>query len=143
MSAHEKLQELLDSEIHRFDGESTKHKKIHRRCQLVLIALTALSSIISGIGLLLPESGTQIQFVVLVTTTLATAVTAWTEMRRARELWQHEREVYYALIDVQREINFMTALRSLQDDELKQYFDKINSILGSSGQKWTRIQEKK
>jgi len=143
MDEHNKLLSLIDAEIQRFKDESEKHKRIHRRCQLILIALTALSAIISGSGLLLPDWSKQIEFLVLVTTTLATALTAWAEMRHARELWQHEREVYYALKDVRREIDFVTSFRSLQEDELTDYFQRINRILGSSGQKWSRIQEKK
>jgi hypothetical protein len=76
-------------------------------------------------------------------TALTAAVTGWAEMRRARELWQHEREVYYALIDTQRGIEFVAANRELTPKDLEEFFQKIAAILGSSSQKWARIQEKK
>jgi len=64
-------------------------------------------------------------------------------MRRARELWQHEREVYYGLIDIQRGIEFVAANRVLTPKDLENFFQRIDAVLGSSSQKWARIQEKK
>ena len=134
---------LLDAEIARFDKESNKHKSIHRRSQGTLIACSAISSVIAGSGLLFPDSGRQIQFLVLVTTTLTTSVAVWVEMRRARDLWQHEREVYYALTDIKREVEFVDSIRPLNESEVESYFQRMNRTLGSSGQKWARIQAQK
>ena len=134
----------MKQEIARFDAESTKHKHLHRRCQTLLIALTAATTIVAGTSLVLPESsGKAVQFAVLCLTAVTTAVAAWAEIRRARELWQHEREVYYALIDIRRGIEFIAANRELTPKELEDLFQKIDAVLGSSSQKWARIQEKK
>ena len=74
---------------------------------MAVIALTAITTIVAGTGLIFPENGKTAQFIVLSLTAITAAVTAWAEMRKARELWQHEREVYYALIDIQREMEFV------------------------------------
>jgi hypothetical protein len=138
------LQASLKSEIDRFDKESKKHKKIHRRSQTATIILTAITTIVAGSGLILPDpSDKAVQFVVLCLTASTAAVTAWAEMRRARELWQHEREVYYALIDIQRGMEFVLANREPTQDELKGWFGRIDAVLGSSFHKWALIQEKK
>ena len=144
MSGFEALRDSLKEDINRFDHESKKHKSLHRRCQTAVISLTAFTTIVAGAGLILPESSDKaIQFTVLCLTTITAAVTAWAEMRRTRELWQHEREVYYALIDIQREMEFVATSRKLTQADLEGLFKRIAAVLGSSSQKWARIQEKK
>ena len=144
MPGVEWLRETLKTEIARFDKESTKHKDLHRCCQSVLIALTSATTIVAGMSLILPESsGKVVQFAVLCLTAITTATAAWTEMRRARDLWQHEREVYYALIDIRRGMEFIADNRALTSTELEDLFKRIDDVLGSSSQKWARIQQKK
>lgn len=133
----------LKQEIDRFNSESAKHKKLHRSCQTVLIVLSASTTIVAGMSLVLPESsGKAVQFAVLCLTAITTAVAAWAEMRRSRELWQHEREVYYALIDIRRGMEFLAANRELTPKELEDLFKKINDVLGTSSQKWAHILQK-
>ncbi len=144
MSAYEKLRESIKNDIKRFDKESQDHKSIHRRCQTATIALAAATTIVAGAGLILPESaGKTLQFIVLCLTASTTGVTAWAEMRRVRDLWQHEREIYYALSDIEREIEFVAAARELSESELNLYFHKATAVLSSSSQKWVGIQERK
>ncbi|MDA1014519.1 MAG: hypothetical protein O3A00_08725 [Planctomycetota bacterium] len=76
-------------------------------------------------------------------TAITAALTSWAEMRRARDLWQHEREVYYALIDIQREMEFVAATKELTEADLLGFFARIAAVLGSSSQKWARILAKK
>lgn len=146
MGALETLRESLNRDISRFDTESKKHKTLHRRCQVAVIGLTASTTIVAGAGLILPDSiasAKGIQFAVLSLTAITAAVSAWAEMRRARELWQHEREVYYALIDIQREMDFVATKKALTQDELEGFFKRSAAVLGSSSLKWARIREKK
>jgi hypothetical protein len=108
------------------------------------MALSALTTIVAGSSLVLPESiGKGVQFAVLCLTAVTTAVAAWAEMRRARELWQHERELYYGLIDIQRGMEFVAANRELTPNDLENFFQRIDALLGSSSQKWACIQDKK
>lgn len=139
----EALRETLKADIARFDRESSKHKLLHRRCETTVIVLTTLASVVAGAGLVLPESSSSLQFAVLCLTATTSGVSSWSGMRRARELWQHEREVYYALLDIQREMEFVAGNRELTPAELTSLFERIAAVLGSSSQKWTRIQEKK
>ena len=139
----EKLQALLNEDIARFDKESEKHKRIHRRVQTGIITLTAVTAVVAGAGLVVPDADNAIQFAILCLATVTTAVTSWAEMRRARELWRHEREVYYALIDIRREVQFYEAVGGLDPEKVEAYFHKANAILGSSTQKWSKILERK
>ncbi|HEY6323408.1 MAG TPA: DUF4231 domain-containing protein [Thermoanaerobaculia bacterium] len=145
MSGIDALRESLRKDIDRFDSESQKHKRLHRRCQTAVIVLTAITTMVAGTSLLLPSvnGAKAFQFAVLCLTATTAAVTSWAGMRRARELWQHEREVYYALIDIQRGMEFVAANRELTAADLEGFFHKIDAVLGSSSQKWARIQEKK
>lgn len=74
---------------------------------------------------------------------ITTALTAGAEMRHARDLWQHEREVYYELIDARRSLDFDEARGSLTDAAPQAYFEKINGILGSSSERWAGILQNK
>lgn len=145
MSRLEKLRELLRNDISRFDDESKKHKRIFRSGQTTVICLTAATTITAGIGLLITDQADKniLQFCVLALSTIVTGITSWNEMRRARELWQHEREVYYALIDIQRAIDFYSANREPTDKEIDSYFERVSAVLGSSAHKWGQIQNKK
>lgn len=139
------LSDLLIIEIDRLDAESSAHKHLHRKTQLLIILLTALSSIVSGLSILNtnPDEARKLQFGVLAITTLVTAATAYGELRRSRELWQHEREVYYALKDLHRELLFLQGLNELTSTKQHEIFERAQSVLGSSSHKWANIQARK
>jgi uncharacterized membrane protein YbhN (UPF0104 family) len=143
MDAAAKLGELLQADIKRFDVESRGHKQIHRRTQVSLIFLTAAITVTAGLGLLFSGHEREIQFLVLLLSAAATATTAWSESRRARDLWQHEREVYYALVDIRRELDFRSSIETLALDEIEKLYKRAAAVLGSSTAKWSRILEKK
>ena len=66
-----------------------------------MIVLNAATTITASLELALGKSyGRAIQLIVVVPTATTTAVTAWAEMRKARELWRHEREVEYVSKDI-------------------------------------------
>lgn len=133
MNGLTKLRELLKANIDRFNIESQKHKDLHRTCATSTIVLTAATTIVASLGLILAKShGRTLQFAVVVLTATTTAVAAWAEMRRARDLWQHERE-----------LDFRATIEELSEKDLNQYFRRVAAVLGSSSEKWTRIQEKK
>ncbi|MHC1774028.1 MAG: DUF4231 domain-containing protein [Lentimicrobium sp.] len=138
------LRTSLDADITRFNDESSRHKQLHRRYQRAVIILTAVTTVVAGSGLILPtESGKVVQFAVLCLTASTAAISAWAEMRRARELWQHERDIYYRLVDIRRELIFVSANRELKPQDLEDFFKKIADVLGSSTQKWSGIVDKK
>lgn len=144
MNAATRLLEILSSDTGRFDEESQKHKGRHRRYTTLAIILTALTSIVAASGLVLgPSRGPMIQFAVVVLTATATAISAYAESRRFRDLWQHEREVYYALMDIEREVRFMDSVRALTEEEVKAYFRQASAVLGSSTAKWSEILKEK
>jgi hypothetical protein len=138
------LSESLEADIARLERESSKHKRLYRGCQTAVIALTSTTTVVAGAGLVLPaSSGRAIQFTVLCLTALSTAIAAWAEMRHARELWQHERGVYYALIDIRRELQFEAARGKLGKHQLDGFFGRITAVLGSSSAQWQAIQRKR
>lgn len=143
MEAAAHLKDMLDGEIQRFDRESARHKHLYRRSQTAVLVLTGLASVASGIGLLVPDRAPAFQFVVLVVASAATGITAWAEMRRARELWQHEREVHYALVDLRREMAFRESLRPLSKEDCEALFGRVQQVLGSSTHTWASIQQRK
>jgi hypothetical protein len=143
MSPAEALRTLLHEDIERFEKESRRHKHLHRRAQTAIIVLTAGTAIVAGAGLVVPGAGQTVQFIVLCLASTTTAVASWSEMRRARELWHHERMVYYALKDIAREVEFYDRVGTLTPKAVEDYFQKASSILGTSTHKWSEIQQQR
>ncbi|MFM7314960.1 MAG: DUF4231 domain-containing protein [Cyanobium sp.] len=141
--ALEALRPVLDQDIQWFDREANAHKRIYRTCATAVIALTAATTITASLGLAVDARHARtLQFIVIALTATTTGVTAWAEMRRARELWRHEREVGYALKDIRRELSYRSATSSLTRKDVDDYFARACSIIGSSSDKWSRIHEK-
>lgn len=144
MSGIDALRATFAKELARFDKESQKHKGIYRRSQLLIIGLTTFSTVVAAAGLVLPSGYDKaVQFAVVCLTATTAAVASWTEMRRARELWQHEREVYYGLLDIERGFEFIASTGDVTQETLQATYQRVTAVLGSSSQKWARIQEKK
>jgi hypothetical protein len=137
------LRKILTTDIESFNSEADRHKKIHRYCASSVIGLTAATTITASLGLALGNSyGRAIQFIVVALTATTTAVSAWAEMRKARELWRHEREVEYALKDILRDLNYRSATGPIADNYLDDCFSRAKAIIGSSSSKWARIHER-
>jgi hypothetical protein len=135
-----KLLQILDSNIHWFKKQADEHKKVHRLCASTVIALTASTTITASLGLVLGKEASRVlQFLVVALTATATAVGAWSEMRRARELWRHERAVGYSLKDIRRELMFRQATSGLSAADVDAYFSRANAIISSSSSQWSLI----
>jgi hypothetical protein len=133
------LSTVLSDEIDRFDKASSDHKNSHRLFAGGTIFLTALSTVVAGSAPLWDSTSKLPVFLVLSLTATSTAVAGWAELRKYRELWQHEREIYYALLDIQREYEFRASLKPLTEQDSLEVFARINRVLGSSGLKWAKI----
>ncbi|BCM89368.1 hypothetical protein IAD21_01214 [Abditibacteriota bacterium] len=134
------LLDMIGKEKIRFHSEARKHKRLHRFCQTGIICLTAATTITSGLGLILPEVDKNIfQFVVLCLTAATTGLLSWQEMRHARDLWQHETAIYHSLLDIEREIMYLSSTGTIEPPAMKEYFKNINALLASSSTKWEGI----
>lgn len=137
------LRTILETDIQSFGREADKHKKVYRACALSVIVLTAATTVIASLGLAIDKTyGRAIQFGVVVLTATTTAVSAWSETRKARELWRHEREVEYALKDILRDLDYRSATGELSEKYLDDCFNRAASVIGSSASKWARIHER-
>lgn len=137
------LRKILESDIDSFGREADKHKNIYRTCASSVIALAAATTITASLGLALDKTyGRAIQFIVVALTATTTAVSAWAEMRKARELWRHEREVEYALKDILRDLSYRSATGPIADNYLDDCFSRAKAFIGSSSSKWARIHER-
>jgi len=138
------LRRILAKDILWFNDEADEHRSIYRHCASAVIALTAATTITASLGLALDKYyGRAIQFAVVALTATTTAVSAWAEMRRARELWRHEREVGYALKDILRDLDYKSAAAEIADDYLDDCFNRASIIIGSSSSRWSGIHERR
>lgn len=143
MNAYEHLLDLVAGERAHFDRQAERHRDAYRWGQTGLIALSAAASITAGLGLLLgTQFGPLLQFTVLVLTTVGTGLGAWLEMRRTRELWQHERALHHGLQDLEREMHFRGAQGVPSHEQVEAWFQRLQQLLGTGSERWAKIVER-
>jgi hypothetical protein len=142
-SAYAHLLDLVAGERAHCDRQAERHRDAYRWGQTALIALSAAASLAAGLGLLLgPAQTPLLQFAVLVLTTLGTALGAWLEMRRTRELWQHERALHHGLQDLEREMHFRGAQGEPSAEQVEAWFQRLQQLLGAGSERWAKIVER-
>jgi|SRR5215510_1334202 len=129
----DELEELIDW----FDAESKSHKRLFRRLRYMVFGLTACSSALAGLALAFPTIQTGTTVVIILTTAAIGIATSVEGLRKPNELWIHERTTYYSLRDLQRELNYH-ASEPIDPFPPDAIFERIQSILGSSRDKWSR-----
>ena len=135
-AAHQYLKGELEVLLKWFDEHSTSHKKLFRKVRYIIFGLTAVSSVLAGLALAIPEIQTGTTVAIVLTSAAIGIATSFEGLRKPNELWIHERTVYYSLKDLQRELEYHKA--ELTDSKKSDaYFDRLQSILGSSREKWS------
>ena len=136
----------LEACIKAFDRESTRHKQLFRRLRYIVFGLTACSSALAGLALAFPKIQTGTTVGIILTTAAIGIVTSVEGLRKPSELWIHERTIHYSLLDLQRALGYYLAADSTNPEESEPtspmdtnaYFERLQSILGSSQDKWSR-----
>jgi hypothetical protein len=131
------LRDELEDRIKWFDQQSKSHKKLFRRLRHIVFGLTAFSSALAGLALAFPRIQTEITVVIILATAATGVATSVEGLRKPNELWIHERTIYYSLLDLQRELNYY-ASGPTDPKPIDAYFVRLQSILGSSQDKWSR-----
>jgi len=139
MSRADQLLTELSQQIKRFYDESEKHKSLHRKYRYWLFSLTAGSTVLAG--LTIPNTPamfkTSVSLAVVAVNALAALFTSVEGLRKPGDLWIHERTIYHALKDLQREIKYYLSAATIADDaKLDQFFLRMQSILSASLEKW-------
>jgi len=131
------LVQELEAKINVFKKHSTKHKNIYRAVRYLIYLLTASLSILAGLALYYPQSSALINISILVLSAVVGLLTSYESLRKADALWVHERTIQYQLTDLKRELLFESAGSKLEPPVIRQYFDKLQAILGNSGTTWS------
>ena len=138
MSKEEKLKKELKDQISKFEKESNKHKNIYRWLRYSAFGLTGLATILASSALQFAETQVWINIAIVIVTAIAGILASVEGLRKPSELWINERNVLYALIDLQREVEYEAAeTDTLQNPD--QYFIRLQQILGVSKEKWTDL----
>lgn len=131
----DKLKSQLAAHVVHFDKESTKHKNLHRRLQISIFSLLALSTSLAGVAAAFSYYGRILNLIIVATTAVAGLLTSIAGMRKSAELWILERGSYHALKDLMEELEFQTA-ESDRTPDLDDYFNRMRSIISAAEQKW-------
>jgi len=138
MSKEEKLKIELKYQIKRFGIESTKHKKMYRCLRYSTYGLTGLATVLASSALQFKEIQVYLNIAIVIVTSIAGILASVEGLRKPSELWINERNVLYALIDLQREVEYEAAENgNLENPD--EYFTRLQQILGVSKEKWTNL----
>lgn len=131
------LLDELDSKIEDFRKDSNKHKNLYRGLRYSAFALTAILSILSGMALYYPEFSTLFNISILAISASAGFISSLEGIRKADELWIHERTIFYELSDVKRELEYELKGNKNREKILDEAFYRFQKILNNSGEKWS------
>jgi hypothetical protein len=138
MSKLEYLQSELDKHIASFDKESTKHKNMHRCFRYSVFTLTGLSTVLAGLPVAFPSVQMPVSLLVLVTTATLAAVNSIEGLRRAAELWIHERSIFYELLSLRRKLTFQ-ASEPVPPPDVDGLFRDMEDVLQSGRDRWNQM----
>jgi hypothetical protein len=113
------------------------HKKLYRNFRYVVFGLTASSTALAGLALALQQYRGAINVAIVFTTASIGVVTSIEGLRKAGELWIHERTVYYSLRDLERDLGYRSAEEAdpfVVDD----IYQRMQEVLGSARDRWSR-----
>lgn len=136
MSKEENLKNELAELIVKFKKDSNRHKKLYRILRYVALVLTGLATVLSSVALTKIDIRDLLNIAIVIATASAGVITSIEGLRKPAELWIHERNILYALTDLQREMNYNAASTGSVDN-IDNYFARLQQILGSSQEKWT------
>jgi len=138
MSKEERLKIELKYQIKRFGIESTKHKKMYRCLRYSTYGLTGLATVLASSALQFKEIQVYLNIAIVIITSIAGILASVEGLRKPSELWINERNVLYALIDLQREVEYEAAENGTLENP-DEYFTRLQQILGVSKEKWTNL----
>lgn len=136
MSKENHLREEFKSLISRFEKESSKHKKLYRILRYIALGLTGSATIMASAALTFNEVQVWLNLAVVIATASAGIATSVEGLRKPAELWIHERNILYALKDLDREMEYEAAeTGSVKDAD--NYFQRLQQILSASKDEWS------
>ncbi len=74
---------------------------------------------------------------ILVVSAVAGVLASLEGLRKADELWIHERTIFYTLSDLKREMEFELKAGDMAPATLENFFIRLQTILVNSGDKWS------
>lgn len=137
MDKEQILKGELNSKINAFKDDSKEHKKLHRQLRYTAFIFTGILSILSGLALYFPDDAKTINIIILAISATSGVLASIEGLRKADELWIHERTTYYTLCDLKRELEFELHGNVDKEKTLDKYFDRFQKILTNSGEKWS------
>ncbi|OQZ02932.1 MAG: hypothetical protein B6D34_08730 [Candidatus Brocadia sp. UTAMX1] len=136
-SKEESLRTELKKQVERFRKESNRHKRIYRTLRYITFGLTGFSTFVASAALSFKGQQEWLNLAVVFATAIAGIATSIEGLRKPSELWIHERNIFYALTDLEREMNYEASesggLKNADD-----YFNRLQYILTTSTENWSR-----
>jgi hypothetical protein len=136
MRKREYLKVQLKEHAGRFKEDSEEHKRMFRVLRYGAFFLTAVTTALASLALAFPPYNNNISVAIVALTALTGVLTSVEGLRKPGELWIHERTTYYALLDLQRQLEFQEGDPE-DPSSVDRMFAQLQAILGASGEKWT------
>src|SRR5688572_22095269 len=84
-TAYGRLVAAIDEAIKAFNDEATTHKHLHRGLRILGFTLTGLATILAAAGMIAEWPAPKLQFLIVVVTAVATALSAYEGLRNPSE----------------------------------------------------------
>jgi len=126
----------LELQIKKFGDESSKHKYMYRRLRYLIFGATGISIILEGIAIGNPVYQRILNILILISTATIGVVSSVEGLRKPSELWILEKAIFNSLTDLRREFEFDLAGNDAV--VVKDYFYRMQKILGAAGEKWNK-----
>jgi hypothetical protein len=120
-----------------FETQSNRHKRIYRTLRYIVFGLTGLSTVLAGAALSFKSQQECFNIAVVLASAIAGVVTSIEGIRKALELWIHERNILYELKDLERDINYEASETGALKD-VDTYFKRLQGVLTRSAEDWSR-----
>lgn len=127
----------LDKKIQAFDKQSTAHKKLFRKIKILIFIFTGLSTVLAGIAIGSASLQPFLNVGVVIFTSAIGIASSYDGLRNPGDLWRMERNLFHALNDLKRSLEFDIA-KNQEAIDTEDYFNKLQILLNSAGEKWSK-----
>ena len=131
------LKTELDIKIKSFDEQSSAYKKLFRKIKVLIFIFTGLSTVLAGIAIGSESFQQYLNIGVVILTSSIGIASSYEGLRKPGDLWRMERNLFHALNDLKRLLEFDIA-KNKENVDTEDYFNKMQLLLNSAGEKWSK-----
>lgn len=137
------LEKKINKSIDEFSRRRSKMFKVVRGFKYPLVILTAFSTIVLGLELETSDDAIMQKNIALVIGAIITALTTLMTFWNVEEYWIKNKVIELQLVSLKNEFQFESTLKQLDENQIKEYFKKYQTIIGQQEELWKATLDEK